>query len=247
MSSTVPLEAISSEPMAATAGADSAPGPGSPTRATTTATSSNKLLLSDSSAAAGVMSSSLVSMKNLTRNASLLNMIEKKTSVGNLTPLAKKASAVDLGIRSGSAWIKSKPPEIKDDLKPTVGTPKKSSSLSGFALLKLGAKVLDKQIDEDGRVWVMYQAVDKGPIFYAEDGAESAGQWKKPAIYQDGEDEEVQEVDDQIVPDEGQILVNNEKKLESETQGKETTVLIEPSEQHILNCIVHYVVQQLTT
>jgi hypothetical protein len=127
-------------------------------------------------------------MKGLTKKASLQSMIEKKTSVGNLTPLAKKQSAASLGIKTGTAWIKSKPPEIRDALKPTVGTPKVgASSLSGFALLKVGAKVLDKQIDEDGVTWVMYQAVDKGPIFYAKEGVESSGQWSKPPIYQDGD------------------------------------------------------------
>ncbi len=137
------------------------------------------------------MSPSLVSMKKLTSKASMQSMVEKKTSVGNLTPLAKKASAANLGIKTGSAWIKSKAPEIKDSLKPTTGTPKVSkSSLSGFALLKVGAKVLDKQIDEDGAVWVQYQAVDKGPVFYAEEGAESAGQWHRPPIFEDGLHEE---------------------------------------------------------
>ena len=141
------------------------------------------------------MSPSFVSMKKLTSKASLHSLIEKKTSVGTLTPLAKKDSALNLGIKTGSAWIKSKPPEIKDNLKPTVGTPKVSkSSLSGFALLKVGAKVLDKQFDEDGAVWIQYQAVDKGPVFYAQEGAESAGQWHRPPIYQDGgEDDEVGE------------------------------------------------------
>lgn len=123
-------------------------------------------------------------------------MIEKKTSVGNLTPLAKKQSAAELGILSGSAWIRSKPPEIKNELKPTVGTPKVGkSSLSGFALLKVGAKVLDKQIDDEGAVWVKYQAVDKGPVFYAQEGAESAGQWHRPAVYLDDIDEDHSEED----------------------------------------------------
>lgn len=130
-------------------------------------------------------------MKGLTKKASLQSLIEKKTSVGNLTLMAKKESAADLGIKSGSAWIKSKPPEIKNDLKPTVGTPKVSKTLlSGFALLKVGAKVLDKQIDDAGEVWVKYQAVDKGPVFYAQEGAESAGQWHKPLIYLDLDEEE---------------------------------------------------------
>jgi hypothetical protein len=130
-------------------------------------------------------------MKGLTKKASLQSMIEKKTSVGNLTPLAKKESAASLGIKTGTSWIKSKPPEIKDALKPTVGTPKVGpSSLSGFALLKVGAKVLDKQIDEEGVTWVMYQAVDKGPIFYAEEGVESSGQWSKPPIYREDDEEE---------------------------------------------------------
>jgi hypothetical protein len=132
-------------------------------------------------------------MRGLTKKASLQSLIEKKTSVGNLTPLARKESAKSLGIKTGTAWIKSKPPEIKDALKPTVGTPKVGpSQLSGFALLKVGAKVLDKQIDEEGDTWVKYQAVDKGPIFYAKEGSHIAGQWHKPAIYQDdGPDEEV--------------------------------------------------------
>lgn len=139
------------------------------------------------------MSPSLVSMKKLTSKASMKSLIEKKTSVGNLTLLAKKDSAANLGIKTGSAWIKSKPPEIKNDLKPAEGAPKLGkSSLSGFALLKIGAKVLDKQFDEDGAVWIQYQAVDKGPVFYAEEGAQSAGQWHRPPIFQDGlQDDEV--------------------------------------------------------
>lgn len=133
------------------------------------------------------LSPSLVSMKKLTSKASMKSMVEKKTSVGNLSLLAKKDSAANLGIKTGSAWIKSKPPEIKHDLKPALGTPKVGkSSLSGFALLKVGAKVLDKQFDEEGAVWIQYQAVDKGPVFYAEEGAESAGQWHRPPIFQDG-------------------------------------------------------------
>ena len=36
----------------------------------------------------------------------------------------------------------------------------------------------------------MYQAVDKGPIFYSQEGSDIAGQWKKPAIYRDGDDDE---------------------------------------------------------
>jgi hypothetical protein len=136
-------------------------------------------------------------MKGLTRKASLETMVEKKTSVGNLTLLAKKESAINLGIKTGSAWIKSKPPQIKDELKPTVGAPKVSAHnmLSGFALLKVGAKVLDKQIDEDGNTWVQYQAVDKGPVFYAMEGGEKAGQWSKPPIFFDEvlDDEAVQE------------------------------------------------------
>lgn len=134
----------------------------------------------------GTASEEPVLMKGLTKKASLQSMVEKKTSVGNLTPLAKKESAKNLGIRTGTAWIKSKPPEIKDALKPTVGAPKLGASqLSGFALLKVGAKVLDKQIDEEGETWVKYQAVDKGPVFYAREGADVAGQWDKPPIYQD--------------------------------------------------------------
>ena len=90
----------------------------------------------------------------------------------------------------------------------------------------------------------MYQAVDKGPIFYAEDGAESAGQWKKPAIYQDGEDEEVQEVDDrmgdpvdiQVVPEGGQ-------------KGTDATELTESSKHDIYNSTILFIInkQQLTT
>ena len=139
------------------------------------------------------LSPSLVSMKKLTSKASMKSLIEKKTSVGNLTLLAKKDSAANLGIKTGSAWIKSKPPEIKNDLKPAEGAPKLGkSSLSGFALLKIGAKVLDKQFDEDGALWIQYQAVDKGPVFYAEEGAESAGQWHRPPIFQDGlQDDEI--------------------------------------------------------
>lgn len=137
----------------------------------------------------------MVAMKGLTKKASLQTLLEKKTSVGNLTPLAKKQSAAELGIKSGSAWIKSKPPEIKNDLKPTEGTPKSKSQLSGFALLKVGAKVLDKQIDDEGAVWVKYQAVDKGPVFYAQEGSTSAGQWHKPPIYQDDLDEDHGEED----------------------------------------------------
>lgn len=139
------------------------------------------------------LSPSLVSMKKLTSKASMKSLVEKKTSVGNLTLLAKKDSAANLGIKTGSAWIKSKPPEVKNDLKPAEGAPKLGkSSLSGFALLKIGAKVLDKQFDEDGAVWIQYQAVDKGPVFYAEEGAESAGQWHRPPIFQDGlQDDEI--------------------------------------------------------
>ncbi len=178
------IDGAESNTVANTADAENA----TPSASIKLATNSETALHSDKP-----MSPSFVSMKKLTSKASLHSLIEKKTSVGTLTPLAKKDSALNLGIKTGSAWIKSKPPEIKDDLKPTAGTPKVGkSSLSGFALLKVGAKVLDKQIDEDGAVWIQYQAVDKGPVFYAEEGAESAGQWHRPPIYQDGgEDDEV--------------------------------------------------------
>jgi hypothetical protein len=125
--------------------------------------------------------SSFIPMKLLVRKPSD-GSLEKKTSFGNLNMLDKKHSAQNLGIKTGSSFVINRSAVVKDSLKP-AGQSSKSNKISGFALLKIGAAILRKQIDENGSTWVEYQAADNGPVFYAEEGSDVAGQWKRPAIF----------------------------------------------------------------
>lgn len=128
-------------------------------------------------------SASYIPMKLLVRKSSGEGLLEKKTSFGNLGGMEKKHSAQSLGIRNGSAFLLNRTPIVKNDLKPQTPQSGKSQ-LSGFALLKVGASVLRKQIDEHGSTWLEYQAADNGPVFYAEENnSTTAGQWNRPHVF----------------------------------------------------------------
>lgn len=127
-------------------------------------------------------SASYIPMKLLVKKNSHEGMMEKKTSFGSLGMMEKKHSAQSLGIKNGSAFLLNRTPIVKDNLKPQ--TPQSGKiKLSGFALLKVGASVLRRQIDEHGSTWLEYQAADNGPVFYAEESGESAGQWNRPHVF----------------------------------------------------------------
>lgn len=127
-------------------------------------------------------SASYIPMKLLVKKNSHDHMMVKKTSFGSLGGMEKKHSAQSLGIKNGSSFLLNRTPVVKDSLKPQTPNSGKTK-LSGFALLKVGASVLRQQIDEHGTVWLEYQAADNGPVFYAEESGDSAGQWTRPHVF----------------------------------------------------------------
>lgn len=143
---------------------------------------SNQLGQSSVHSTRSTKSASYIPMKLLVKKSSHEGLLEKKTSFGNLGMMEKKHSAQSLGIKSGSALLLNRTPVVKDSLKPQTPQSQKTK-LSGFALLKVGASVVRKQVDENGSTWLEYQAADNGPVFYAEEGAESAGQWSRPHVF----------------------------------------------------------------
>lgn len=145
---------------------------------------SNQLAQASVHSSRSTKSASYIPMRHLVKKSSKDNMMEKKTSFGSLTMSEKKHTAQSLGIKTGSSFLLNRTPVVKDSLKPA--TPSQQSDKtkpSGFALLKVGAAVLRRQIDETGSTWLEYQAADNGPIFYAEEGGTSAGQWNRPTVF----------------------------------------------------------------
>lgn len=143
----------------------------------------NQLAQSSVQSTRSTKSASYIPMKLLVRKSSGEGgLLEKKTSFGNLGGMEKKHSAQSLGIKNGSAFLLNRTPIVKNDLKPHTPQSGKSQ-LSGFALLKVGAAVLRKQIDEHGITWLEYQAADNGPVFYAEENGTNAGQWNRPHVF----------------------------------------------------------------
>lgn len=128
-------------------------------------------------------SASYIPMKLLVKKNSKDGLLEKKTSFGNLTMSDKKHSAQSLGIKTGSSFVLNRAPVVKDSLKPSASQKSSKAKLSGFALLKVGASVIRKQIDENGSTWIEYQAADNGPVFYAQADGLSAGQWNRPPVF----------------------------------------------------------------
>lgn len=127
-------------------------------------------------------SASYIPMKLLVKKASREGLLEKKTSFGSVGIVEKKHSAQSLGMKNGSALLLNRTPVVNNSLKPQTPQSQKST-LTGFALLKVGASVLRKQIDEHGSTWLEYQAADDGPVFYAEEGGALAGQWNRPHVF----------------------------------------------------------------
>lgn len=123
-------------------------------------------------------------MKLLVKKSSKEGMVEKKTSFGSLSGLEKKHSAQSLGIKSGASFVINRAPVVRDSLKPmTPNQSSKSSKLTGFAALKVGATIVRKQVDENGRTWIEYQAANNGPIFYSQVDGLSEGQWNRPPVF----------------------------------------------------------------
>jgi hypothetical protein len=143
----------------------------------------NQLGQSSVHSARSTKSATFIPMRMLVKKNSGDGAMEKKTSFGNLNMLEKKHSAQSLGIKSGTSFLLNRTPVVMDTLKPSVPQPWTKGKLTGFALLKVGASVLRRQIDESGTTWLEYQAADNGPVFYAQVDGLSAGQWNRPAIF----------------------------------------------------------------
>jgi hypothetical protein len=144
-------------------------------------TSARYLNQSSLHSARSTRSASYIPMKLLAKKGSKEGLLERKTSFGTLE---KKHSAQSLGIKTGSSFVLNRAPVVKDNLKPTTpNRSSKSSKISGFALLKVGATVVRKQIDENGSTWIEYQAANNGPIFYSQVDGLSAGQWNRPPVF----------------------------------------------------------------
>lgn len=128
-------------------------------------------------------SQSYIPMRHLVKKGSKDGMLEKKTSFGSLAMSEKKHTAQSLGIKTGSSFLLNRTPVVRDSLKPATPSQSEKTKLSGFALLKVGASVIRRQIDETGTTWLEYQAADNGPVFYAQENGTLAGQWNRPTIF----------------------------------------------------------------
>jgi hypothetical protein len=139
----------------------------------------------------GQLNQSSIHSTRSTKSASYIPMklLAKKNSKDNMTEsekrtMEKKHSAQSLGIKTGSSFVLNRAPVVRDSLKPSSSSKSsKSNKLTGFALLKVGATILRKQIDENGSTWIEYQAAENGPVFYSQVDGLSAGQWNRPPIF----------------------------------------------------------------
>ena len=105
-----------------------------------------------------------------------VSIIEDQTSFLTRNPSNESLKS----IKAAGSFKLSRVPSVADNLKPVI--PVKRKTKNGFQILKEGASILKQQRDSNGVLWIEYQAVDEGPIFYATEDPES-GQWGKPDIF----------------------------------------------------------------